>query len=71
MSARLEAWFTERGRKPLPFQREVWRAMKRGDSGLVHAATGAGKTYAIWFAALERAIQQPAVATRGFPPAPD
>ncbi len=28
--------------------------MKKGESGLLHASTGSGKTYAVWFAALNR-----------------
>lgn len=47
-------WFTARGWKPFAFQKQVWTAVKRGESGLLHASTGAGKTYALWFAALNR-----------------
>ena len=47
-------WFTARGWKPFAFQKQVWTAVKRGESGLLHASTGAGKTYAVWFAALHR-----------------
>jgi len=47
-------WFTARGWKPFVFQKQVWAAVKRGESGLLHASTGAGKTYAVWFAALNR-----------------
>lgn len=46
------AWFSERGWKPFAFQRDVWKAVSEGRSGLLHATTGAGKTYALWFAAL-------------------
>lgn len=53
------AWFTARGWKPFAFQRQVWAAVGRGESGLLHASTGAGKTYAVWLAAL-RAFAQPA-----------
>ncbi|KQQ33847.1 DNA ligase-associated DEXH box helicase [Duganella sp. Leaf126] len=49
------AWFAARGWKVFPFQREVWQAALAGQSGLLHASTGAGKTYAVWFAALQRA----------------
>ncbi|SFM97689.1 ligase-associated DNA damage response DEXH box helicase [Variovorax sp. OV329] len=48
----VNAWFKERGWKPFGFQREVWEAVRAGRSGLLHATTGAGKTYALWFAAL-------------------
>ena len=50
--AALNAWFAERGWSPFPFQHEVWAAYLRGESGLIHAATGAGKTYAAWFGPL-------------------
>ncbi len=45
-------WFASRGWKPFAFQREVWEAYERGESGLIHAATGTGKTYAAWLGAL-------------------
>ena len=38
------------------FQREVWRYIAEGRSGLLHATTGSGKTYAVWFALLNRAL---------------
>src|SRR4051812_42872205 len=44
----LEAWFASRGWTPFAFQREVWNAYAAGESGLVHAATGTGKTLAAW-----------------------
>lgn len=49
-----QRWFTARGWKPFAFQKEVWAAVARGESGLLHASTGAGKTYSVWFAALNR-----------------
>jgi ATP-dependent Lhr-like helicase len=30
----------------------VWKAIADGESGLLHATTGAGKTYAVWLGAL-------------------
>ena len=47
------AWLATRGWKPFAFQREVWAAMAAGESGLLHATTGAGKTYAVWLGALQ------------------
>jgi len=44
----LEAYFSRRGWEPFAFQRETWRAYARGDSGLIHAPTGMGKSYAAW-----------------------
>ena len=52
-----ETWFAQRGWQPFDFQREVWLALRAGGSGLLHATTGAGKTYAVWLGALARAEQ--------------
>ena len=35
--------------------------MLAGQSGLLHATTGSGKTYAVWFAALLRGLKQPQI----------
>lgn len=56
--AALDDWFAARGWQPFAFQRRVWAAAARGHSGLLHATTGAGKTYAVWFAALGRALRR-------------
>ncbi len=53
---RLDAWFTASGWTPFAFQREVWSAYLNGESGLIHAATGTGKTYAAWCGALLEAM---------------
>ena len=55
----VEHWFTTRGWQPNTFQREVWAAMAAGESGLLHATTGSGKTYAVWMGALARARPGP------------
>lgn len=47
-----ERWFRSRGWSAFSFQREVWDAYLAGESGLIHAATGTGKTYAAWWAPL-------------------
>ena len=46
-------WFAARGWTPFAFQRQVWRALAARQSGLLHATTGAGKTYAVWLGALQ------------------
>ena len=51
-----EGWFAAMGWQPFPFQREVWQAVAAGRSGLLHATTGSGKTYAVWFGLLNRAL---------------
>ena len=49
-----DTWFKQHGWKAFAFQREVWEAVSHGKSGLLHATTGSGKTYAVWLAALNR-----------------
>jgi ATP-dependent Lhr-like helicase len=57
-------WFTARDWKPFTFQKQVWAAVQQGQSGLLHASTGTGKTYALWFGVLNRfAPSAPAVET--------
>ena len=53
----LATWFAGRGWRPFAFQRELWRAIADGESGLLHATTGAGKTHAAWLGALNRFIR--------------
>ena len=58
-------WFTSEGWAPFPFQEEVWQAYLGGESGLIHAATGTGKTYAAWLGPiLEWLRDYPAPRTR-------
>lgn len=49
----IERWFESRDWQIFDFQRSTWAAYARGESGLIHAPTGTGKTLAAWFAALE------------------
>ncbi|MCY7330217.1 MAG: DEAD/DEAH box helicase, partial [Saprospiraceae bacterium] len=42
-------WFRQRNWKPFPFQQEAWAAYLAGQSGLVNAPTGSGKTYSLFF----------------------
>lgn len=53
MSRPSDAWFDAQGWTPFPFQRQLWDAARQRRSGLLHATTGSGKTYAAWFAALD------------------
>ena len=62
-----DAWFATRGWQAFGFQREVWQAMHAGHSGLLHATTGSGKTYAVWLGALLRG-QRLAPPSRGAAP---
>lgn len=54
----IAGWFKRRGWQSFPFQHEVWDAVAAGESGLLHATTGSGKTYAVWFAALGQVLAQ-------------
>ena len=44
----IERWFAAIGWTPFAFQREVWADYRAGRSGLIHSATGTGKTLAAW-----------------------
>ncbi|MBT9487341.1 MAG: ligase-associated DNA damage response DEXH box helicase [Rubrivivax sp.] len=57
------AWFAARGWAPFAFQQDVWAAMAGGRSGLLHATTGSGKTYAVWMGALQRQRPPPGPGT--------
>lgn len=57
---RLESWFSEQGWRPFAFQREVWASYESGESGLVHAATGTGKTLAAWIGPLREWLREEA-----------
>ena len=51
-------WMAARGWQPFAFQREVWQAVAEGRSGLLHATTGAGKTYAVWLGMLDGLLRR-------------
>lgn len=59
------AWFASRGWAAFDFQRETWDAIAAGESGLVHAPTGTGKTYAVWMGAL---LEAPPAESKASPP---
>ena len=46
----IQHYFDSKGQKPFRFQRETWKAYSDGFSGLMHSATGTGKTLAAWLA---------------------
>jgi ATP-dependent Lhr-like helicase len=62
-ATRVAAWFAARGWAPFAFQHAVWAHVAAGRSGLLHATTGAGKTLAVWFGALQ-AFEPPRAGTR-------
>ena len=49
----VEAWLAQREWKAFDFQRDAWKQIAVGRSGLLHASTGSGKTYAIWLGVLQ------------------
>jgi ATP-dependent Lhr-like helicase len=51
-----EEWLARRGWEAFPFQRDVWAAIADGRSGLLHATTGSGKTYAVWLGMLDQLV---------------
>jgi ATP-dependent Lhr-like helicase len=54
-------WFSTRGWTPFRFQRQAWSASLAGQSGLIHATTGTGKTYAAWMGPLIHWLARPRV----------
>ncbi len=56
---RIDQWFAAQGREPFDFQRRTWEAYRRGESGIVHSATGTGKTLAVWLGPLIDALEHP------------
>lgn len=55
----IEAWFADRSWKPFRFQQDVWAAYAAGQSGLIHAPTGLGKTLAAWLGPLASGLASP------------
>lgn len=43
-----DGWLASQGRLAFEFQHEAWRAYLDGESGLINAPTGTGKTLAAW-----------------------
>jgi ATP-dependent helicase Lhr and Lhr-like helicase len=54
----VDQFFRKAGWKPFDFQKQVWNAYVDGASGLVHSATGTGKTLAIWMAPILKWLQE-------------
>jgi len=59
MNSFADVWFFNQKWKPHAFQKETWKAMASGKSGLVNAPTGFGKTYAVWFGILADYYENP------------
>ncbi|MBE7369477.1 ligase-associated DNA damage response DEXH box helicase [Ramlibacter pallidus] len=52
-----EAWMQGKGWTAFPFQQEAWQAIAEGRSGMLHATTGSGKTYAVWLGMLDALLR--------------
>jgi ATP-dependent helicase Lhr and Lhr-like helicase len=48
----IKSWLSNQNRKPFPFQEQTWQSIINGQSGLVNAPTGFGKTYSVFLGAL-------------------
>lgn len=51
-------WLASKGRKPFLFQEQTWEQLHLGNSGLVNAPTGFGKTFSVFLGALINFINQ-------------
>jgi len=49
-------WFSDNKWTPFSYQIDTWMAFHNGQSGLLNAPTGSGKTYALWVAAVMDSI---------------
>jgi ATP-dependent Lhr-like helicase len=54
----IRQWLESKGYSPFLFQQEAWEQIVAGESGLVNAPTGCGKTYAVFLGAIIRFIDQ-------------
>ncbi|MBK1440370.1 ligase-associated DNA damage response DEXH box helicase [Parapedobacter sp. ISTM3] len=54
MNVFADTWFFNKGWRPHRFQQETWSAIADGQSGLLNAPTGYGKTFAVWFGIVQR-----------------
>ena len=46
-------WFAKNHWEALSFQKDTWAAMIKGQSGMVTAPTGSGKTYSVLLGAIQ------------------
>lgn len=51
-------WLASYDRKPFPFQQQTWEKMMAGNSGLVNAPTGCGKTFSVFLGAIIQFINE-------------
>ena len=51
----VQKWFENKKWIPQEFQKKCWKAYSEGKSGMLHAPTGSGKTFALWGGILNEA----------------
>lgn len=54
----IREWLASRSMKPFSFQEESWQHILNGESGLVNAPTGCGKTFSVFLGALIQFINR-------------
>lgn len=67
MHEALANWFRQRHWTPFDYQREALKAYRSGQSGLVHAPTGTGKTIAVWLGPLDEYLSESTHPREGAP----
>jgi ATP-dependent helicase Lhr and Lhr-like helicase len=48
----VKEWLSSKGQQPFPFQEQTWQHIINGESGLVNAPTGCGKTFSVFLGAI-------------------
>ena len=54
----IKDWLSAEGRQPFTFQEEAWQRIINGESGLVNAPTGCGKTFSVFLGSVIQFINQ-------------
>ena len=54
----INQWLASKQMKPFEFQQETWQHIQQGNSGLVNAPTGFGKTFSVFLGAVIQFINQ-------------
>ena len=54
----INTWLTQKGYHPFAFQTEAWQHIINGESGLVNAPTGCGKTFSVFLGAIIQFINE-------------
>ncbi|MGN6619203.1 MAG: ligase-associated DNA damage response DEXH box helicase [Ilyomonas sp.] len=54
----IDSWLASKALQPFAFQEEAWQRIINGDSGVINAPTGCGKTFSVFLGALIQFINQ-------------